>query len=363
MQLTVEQRVFVVTKYLETKSIDAVKTAFRLQFPNRVPPTHKAIYDNVAKYKRNGTSKNLNKGNSGRRRFVRSPENIQAVRDLLNNNPTVSIRRNQLELSRSTFSRVVKHDLKWHPYKIHVRHQLKPTDFEKRFTFCRWFLGQCHNVRFLHNFVIGDEASFAMNGKVNTQNVRFYAPAGEAPNFNFDVNQARQKLSVWAGLCGNGTLLGPFFFDGNVNGQKYLEMFNTSMVPGILRNYNLMHENFVYPAGIWWAQDGAPPHIANPVRARLRAVFGEKVVSRGHQTLWPARSPDLTPCDHFLWGYIKSKVYITPPADLQELRRRIDDSFIELRGNQNMIRSVFREMRRRAQLCIDNNGRHVEGVH
>ena len=32
------------------------------------------------------------------------------------------------------------------------------------------------------------------------------------------------------------------------------------------------------------------------------------------------RSPDLTPCDFFLLGYLKSKVYTCPPVDLNDLQ-------------------------------------------
>ena len=28
-----------------------------------------------------------------------------------------------------------------------------------------------------------------------------------------------------------------------------------------------------------------------------------------HLLLWPPRSPDLTPCDFFLWGYVKDNAY------------------------------------------------------
>ena len=39
---------------------------------------------------------------------------------------------------------------------------------------------------------------------------------------------------------------------------------------------------------------------------------------------WPPRSPDMTPCDFFLWGYIKERVCVPPlPADLDELTNRI----------------------------------------
>lgn len=34
------------------------------------------------------------------------------------------------------------------------------------------------------------------------------------------------------------------------------------------------------------------------------------------------RSPDLTPCDYFFWGYVKDTVYIPPslPSNLDELK-------------------------------------------
>ena len=32
---------------------------------------------------------------------------------------------------------------------------------------------------------------------------------------------------------------------------------------------------------------------------------------------WPPRSPDATPCDFFLWGYVKDQVYVPPlPASI-----------------------------------------------
>jgi hypothetical protein len=40
--------------------------------------------------------------------------------------------------------------------------------------------------------------------------------------------------------------------------------------------------------------------------------------------VWPPRSPDATPCDFFLWGYVKDQVYIPPlPASIPELKVRI----------------------------------------
>jgi len=39
---------------------------------------------------------------------------------------------------------------------------------------------------------------------------------------------------------------------------------------------------------------------------------------------WPPRSPGLTPCDYFFWGYVKDTVYLPPlPSTLDELKNRI----------------------------------------
>ena len=63
---------------------------------------------------------------------------------------------------------------------------------------------------------------------------------------------------------------------------------------------------------------------------------------------WPPRSPDLTPCDIFLWGHIKNQVYSSPPVTLEILRERIESEFDRLKEQPQQIRRVVRAMRKRA---------------
>ena len=58
----------------------------------------------------------------------------------------------------------------------------------------------------------------------------------------------------------------------------------------------------------WFQQDGATAHTAGAARNWLRDRFGQRLISRGAEHSWPARSPDLTPLDFFLWGHLKSEV-------------------------------------------------------
>jgi len=80
-------------------------------------------------------------------------------------------------------------------------------DLPRRRAYSEWLVEKFQEDGFLENIIIGDEAAFCMNGTVNTQNVREYAPFNHPPNFSYDVSSSREKVNVWAALCGNGAIL------------------------------------------------------------------------------------------------------------------------------------------------------------
>ena len=95
---------------------------------------------------------------------------------------------------------------------MHVRHALLANDLPCRLRYSEWFIQHCQDQNILTNFVIGDEAAFAMNGEVNSHNVLEYAPKGHPSKLNFDRNDSRAKLTVWERLCGNDVIMGPYIF-------------------------------------------------------------------------------------------------------------------------------------------------------
>ncbi|GBL86105.1 hypothetical protein AVEN_22695-1 [Araneus ventricosus] len=74
---------------------------------------------------------------------------------------------------------------------------------------------------------------------------------------------------------------------------------------------------------------------------------------------WPPRSPDLAPCDFFLWGYVNGKIYVPPmPTTLQALQERITAAVTDIDGN--MLLNVWREQDYRWDVCRVTKGVHVE---
>lgn len=59
---------------------------------------------------------------------------------------------------------ILRNDLKFHPYKMQIIHQLSPQDAPNRLAFCREFV-RLSNKRsdLLNNLIISDEAHFHLS--------------------------------------------------------------------------------------------------------------------------------------------------------------------------------------------------------
>ena len=69
------------------------------------------------------------------------------------------------------------------------------------------------------------------------------------------------------------------------------------------------------------------------------------------------RSPDLSICDFFLWGYLKEKVFRSRPHNLEELKMRIREEIAAI--PLEMCRRAAENFRHRLQQCIATDGHHL----
>jgi len=94
--------------------------------------------------------------------------------------------------------------------------------------------------------------------------------------------------------------------------------------------------------------------------AAVQELFGNRVISRFGDIPWPPRSPDLSVCDFFLWGYLKNRVYTTRPRTMDELKQRIQE---EIRGiPTEMLQQAMGNLKGRLKECIRTGGRHLQDV-
>lgn len=357
-QWTKQHRAFAVKAFYQTGSYVAAQRRFRAHFElnrNRPVPSVNSIKSWVTNFENVGETTRKRGGST---RSVRTPENIEHVRVAVGRSPRRSARRQSaaLGISDRSVRRILRLDLHHHPYKIQVVQELNENDFAARRQFCETFLGMVEeNEELVHNLWMSDEAHFHLSGFVNKQNFRYWSDQNPHQIHQQPLHSA--KVTVWCAMSSSG-IIGPYFFENErgqsvtVNAERYSEMLRLFFIPQ-LRQHAVNDQTL-------FQQDGATSHTARVSMNIVNEVFPNRVISRNGAIPWPPRSPDLTPCDFFLWGFLKSKVYEERPRTIEELKERIRLEI--LRIPQHMLHEVMDNFRNRLQECINREGRHLTGV-
>lgn len=157
----------------------------------------------------------------------------------------------------------------------------------------------------------------------------------------------------WAGII-NTTIIGPFFFERNVDGEAYLQMLTDNVIPTLHRlGYDTMEVCLMH--------DGASAHYTRDVRQFLDDNFGSWI-GRGDGDsrlyAWPARSPDLNMLDFFLWGVLQHRVNLVAKSTIEELVDAVIDE------SQNItvvtLEKVQEHLVKRLRKCIEVDGNIFE---
>jgi hypothetical protein len=77
----------------------------------------------------------------------------------------------------------------------------------------------------------------------------------------------------------------------------------------------------------WFRQDGANVLTARAFKEVIREEYPDHVISLRCELPWPSRSPDLSASDHFLWEYLKEKVYTINRGPSMTLRSQFGSRF------------------------------------
>lgn len=267
-------------------------------------------------------------------------------------NPSTSTRKiaREIGLSQSSVCRILRKH-KYHPFHIQMHQNLYGTDFQKRLDFCLWALERVGEENNFFDFVLfTDESTFHNNGLVNRHNFHYYDTENRHLFHTVD-RQNRWSTNVWGGIVGEH-LIGPYFFNGYLNGRKFLRFLKEDFL-NLLENVPLNIRQ-----RMWFQLDGAPAHFKRSVRNYLDRKFPDKWIGRDGPCKWPPRSPDLTSVDFFLWGYVKNIVYGAPPTTIDDMKMRIRNAFDTV--TPNILRNVRKSFEDRIRLCIQEDGHHIE---
>ena len=103
-----------------------------------------------------------------------------------------------------------------------------------------------------------------------------------------------------------------------------------------------------------------PPHTHNhhDVTSFLNERLPNRWIGRRGFVEYPPRSPNLTPLDFFLWGYLKDKVYALKPTIIAELRATTESECMQI--PRELLHDVCYSITSRYRRCLDQNGHQFE---
>lgn len=364
-QWTVRERTWCVERRLRGDKLKDIQEEFLHFFRKEKAPCKQRIHAWLKKFHEYGSVENLNKKSAKRethsgRKKVRTSAILEQVRQDVQSSPKRSTRKRaqSLQLSQTTLRRILKEDLKMFPYHIQTKHLLTGDDKQRRLFMANILMEKIEaHAAFLPNLITTDEAHFHLDGQVNSKNNIFW---GKKPPEEVAQRPLHsEKVTVWCAVWSKG-ILGPYFFEeegrtASVNAERYV---------GVLEKFYQDLQNH-YPGSIpkiWIQQDGATPHTSVIAREWLKAHFKRRIISfsRGEPfpIEWAPHSPDLSPPDYFLWGFLKDKVYADKPRTIAELKKKIEEECNAI--SSITCKKVMNNFCARLKKCKDQRGGHLE---
>ena len=276
-------------------------------------------------------------------------ENIEAIKQYLNaHQGQASIREisSAVQVSRSSVHRILQSE-NLHPYKCVEVQALSDQTKAQRVEFCNLMLCKLEDDPAYHHRIIFTDETSVGEPRLNHQNDRVWS---ESQPYEFrEHRRLRKKAMAFSGMNYHLGVLPVYWLDSTLNALTYIELLQTEVTPHLL---SVTGEDELRSYYIW-QQDGAPAHISWPSVVHLYQTY-DNIISKNSDIPWPPYSPDLNPCDYYLWSKAKEEYLSSPNIQVHKIAFENAMSDISLEECQNAIDAFPR----RLQLCLGAEGGH-----
>ena len=189
--------------------------------------------------------------------------------------------------------------------------ELKQKDFGRRTTFTEIMLQMFEEDPELV-ILTSDKAHFHLNGSVNKQNFRYWLTVNPRQVHKRPLHCDR--VTVWAAVAKFG-VIGPYSF------LRDWPFSDSEFRPLCYHDPNFPYTQITQTSiesfpNLVPARRGNCPHFQGSYGRITEVVSSEAHLPQRWCAVAPPGSPDLSPCNFFLWGYLKGKVYVDKPRDI-----------------------------------------------
>ena len=286
---------------------------------------------------------------SGRPVSEMTDENIELVRQVIDNDPhsTYDEIIADTSLSRGTIERIIHDHLKLKKLASRwIPHELTDEQKQERVKICRENLAKFRDGSWrLCNIITGDETWIYWRQIHHKATNTSWVGEGESPTTVVRRSKFEPKTLFSIFFKSNGPVLIHAVDEGKtIDNNYYIENCLTPVVKEIWKQRKASGTK-----GIKLLQDNARPHTHSNV---INYLTEEGIHIMPH----PPYSPDLAPCDYWLNDYIKRN--LTDQTNEKSLARAV--SKVVKNIPEEEFKKTFDKLLERMELCINNHGDYFE---
>lgn len=278
--------------------------------------------------------------------------NVDRVLKLVNEDRRMTMREIEkaLDLSHGTVNRILHEELSMRKLCARwIPHQLKDHQKEARVAFCLSTLSQFNqgNSELVGNIITGDETwVYFYDPETKVQSKQWVMDFEDVP-VKFMRARSIGKVMVAVFFRRNG-ILTPIVLDegATVTGAWYSEV----CLPRVLESLKEQRPQ-AQERNMFLHHDNAPAHRANVTRNFLAST---KLTLLPH----PPYSPDLAPCDFFLFPKIKRNLKGRQFGSREDLLLALQVELDKVTPEE--LQSCFQHWFQRMEKCIEAGGRYFE---
>lgn len=227
-------------------------------------------------------------------------------------------------------------------------HELSPSSIEKRLK-RSWPLYLKLRGNRWKKWITSDEALFTLENTTGERDVRYIENGSNDGDIGVKTHKHFNKsIMVWAAICSKG-VIGPYFVEpgAKINSSYYIDKILKPLFERDAREF--------FPKGDFiFQQDSAPAHASKQTIKYIKS----KKINFLRPSDWPPNSPDLAPCDFFLWGYLKKRLNRKKVTTIDGLKKAIRDELKKV--PLDMINRALRSWPKRCRKVYYNKGGHLK---
>lgn len=280
----------------------------------------------------------------------RTSEFLEKLEEKIEENPGLNITSlaKEMRVSYRVMWLAVHEDLRYKSYRLKIRQLLTAKMIQKRLERSGKLMNKLKRSPKIKFF--SDEKKFIVDQSINRQNDRWLAYEPEDVPIVMKTKNP-SSVMVLGVISSKGDVMPPHFFGPKetITKEVYLKVLEEVIVPWM--EQVSAGEPYVFQ------QNGAPAHTSNLVQNWLMAKL-VRPAGFWSKELWPPSSPDLNPCDYFLWGVLERRVNITSHPNLTSLKTSIRENLATL--DRDMVAGACKRFRGRLESVIAAGGSYFE---